>query len=224
MKATSSNGIQMMISKGSATPTDIQGDITTISNAKPAVVTAVGLSVAAGDLVKISGTGETSLDGKTFVVGGTVSATGFTLVGSDTSKEAGPITLTKGKVEVYDASSSGDFVNLCLASLQINNQAPGTVSTATYCSPSASVASRVVDAGTIDIGGWIDPTNAGFIELEAAAEDGAERTLMIKLPGTLGSIVAHGTINSLGFTLPLDGGMGVDTSMALASKPVYLHN
>lgn len=68
-----------------------QVEITDVSKAAPAVITAPGNTAKAGDSVGITGTGFASIDGKVFKVEA-VAGDSVTLADSDTSDEAGAMT------------------------------------------------------------------------------------------------------------------------------------
>lgn len=218
MTASSSKGVTIYLSKGSATPTE--KTITNATAAKPTVLTLSSVSgVVSGDVVKITGTGIAKLDGKYFTVGTVNSGSAtISLVGSDlTGVTIGTIPGT-AKAKHW---ASTDYVSLCLASLAINSDTPGTVSVGTFCDPSASIASVVTQAGTITLGGYIDASDAGYAELLKAETDGLARVLDIHLPGSLGDILAEVTISAVTYDLPIDGGLAFSATAALASKPVH---
>lgn len=219
MAASSSKGITIYLSKGSATPNE--QEITAATAAKPSVLTiADATGIASGDVVKVTGTGISKLDGRYFTVG-TVSTVSDTiqLIGSDLSGITIPSPMrATAKIAHWAA---GDYVSLCLATLGINSEVPGTVSVGTFCDPSASIPSVVTQAGTITLGGFIDASDAGYAELLAAETDGLSRVLDIKLPGSLGDILAEVTISAVVYDLPIDGGLAFSATAALASKPVH---
>jgi hypothetical protein len=219
MAASSSKGITVYLSKGSATAAE--QTISAITAAKPAVLTLASTAgFVKGDVVKIMGTGIPKLDGKIFTVGAVVGAATNTieLVGSDlTGVTIPPLTAT-AKAQHWNAT---DMVTLCLSTLGINAETPGTVSVGTFCDPSASIPSVVTQAGTMTLGGYIDNTDLGYAELLLAEIDNKSRILDIKLPGSLGSIVAEVTIGSVIYDLPIDGGLAFSASAALATKPVH---
>lgn len=209
MAAKSTKGVEIYLSKGTATPTTVT--YTAISKAKPAVVTGTTTGVTDGDVVYVSGTGMTELDGKYFVVANK-GAADFELAGSDTTgATAGG---TGGTIQHY---AMGDLVKLCLSSLAINAEEPSVISTATYCNPSSSVPSQVVSAGTISFGAYVDTASADYLQLLEAEEDGNARVMKIVLPGN-GYLVAPVTVSSLSWDLPIDGAMAVTGSMVLGSK------
>ena len=210
MAAKSSKGIEIYLSKGSSTPTNLT--YTAISKAKPAEVTATTTGLNDGDVVYVTGTGMSSLDGKYFTVANK-SGTDFELAGSDSTRETA--VGTGGTITTY---SQGDLVKLCLSSLTINSDEPSVISTATYCNPSASVASQVVSAGTVNFGAYIDVSSADYLQLLEAVEDGKQRVLRINLPSPEGYLVAPVTVSSMSYDLPIDGAIAVSGSMVLGSK------
>lgn len=209
MAAKSTKGVEIFISKGTATPTNVT--YTAITKAKPAVVTGTTTGLNDGDVVHVAGTGMASLDGKYFTVANK-SATDFELAGSDTSGET--VAGTGGKIEQY---SQGDLIKLCLSSLTINAEEPSVISTATYCNPSASVPSQVVSAGTINFGAYVDTASADYLQLLEAEEDGKARVMRITLPGN-GYLIAPVTVSSMSWDLPIDGAISVSGTMVLGSK------
>ncbi len=217
MAASSSKGVTIYLQKGSATAVDEA--VTAITAAKPSVLTvAATAGFATGDVVKVTGTGIPKLDGKIFTISA-ITSTSVELTGSDLTGVTIPGTISAtAKITHYAMT---DYVNLCLSTLGINAETPGTVSVGTFCDPSASIPSVVTQAGTITFGGYIDTADLGYAELLAAELDGKSRILDIKLPGTLGSIVAEVTISSVVYDLPIDGGLAFTATAALASKPVH---
>jgi hypothetical protein len=217
MKGSSSKGVEIYMSKAEATPLELTP--TSISAAAPAVVSVASTTgVQNGDAVKVSGTDFKELDGKTFVVGNLVADTSFELVGSDTSAS----TATLGASPVLTVYTSADVQKLCLASIAISSDTPGTISTATFCDPTASIPSSVTQAGTIAITGWIDPSCEDYQEILKAEEDGQKRVFYIVLPNGMGTIMAEGTISTIAFDIPIDGALGFSTTLVLSSKPVHL--
>ncbi|MFZ9372062.1 MAG: hypothetical protein ACO25M_09345 [Limnohabitans sp.] len=208
------------MSKGSSSGTAITGG-TSVSNAKPAVLTGTGMTVpAAGDLIIITGSGNAKIDGKPFVVAATPapSATAITLEGLDLTSESGAVTLTGAVVTQFAAA---DLECLCLSSFEINREAPGTISVATFCDPSASVPSVVTQAGTVNIGGFVDISAADFKEVLAAEQDGKNRHFRVSLPGN-GHIVFDGVVSGFAYQIPLDGAQSWTAQITLAGAPRHL--
>ena len=217
MKGSSSKGVEIYMGKAEATPLELTP--TAISAAKPAVASLASTTgVSVGDAVKVSGTDFKELDGKTFVVGTIVDDTSVELVGSDTSSS----TATLGSTPVLTVYAADDVIKLCLASLAITADTPATVSTATFCDPTASIPSAIQQAGSIAITGWIDPTCEDYREILLAEEDAEKRVFYIVLPNDMGVIMCEGTMSAITFDVPIDGALGFSTTLVLSSKPVHL--
>jgi hypothetical protein len=213
MSAATTIGLETYLSKASTT--HVTQVISAITKAAPAVITTTGSLAVAGDIVKITGSGWSQLDGKYFVVGGTVSATSYSLIGSDTALASGTASATtSGKV-----FKKADMVKMCLATVDPATEAAGTTSVGTFCDPSATVPA-VAGAGTLTMTGFVE-TVAYYTELQLATEDSTERVLNIVLPQGLGNIIAPTILSTIGWQLPVDGAIGFTVSGALSSKPVH---
>lgn len=214
MSAYSSAFAKIMMTKAGATPTDLSP--TAITKADPAVVTATVTGVSDGDLVYISGTGFESIDGQYWIVDNIAAGT-FELLGSDSSGETGTFTAATAKAEHYVSS---DLVRLCLSNWSPSVDSPSTVSVATYCQPSASLASAVSTAGTVDFGVYTDPADSGFLELLKAEADRKERVFMISYPTIDGYyMIYRGVVASISEEMPIDGGVGNSGQIILSVKP-----
>jgi hypothetical protein len=222
--ASSTKGTKVCVLKGASTATALTP--TSITKAKPAVVTVAavtGLSV--GDLVSFPATGATgatgisSLDGKSWVIG-SIDATAktFTLAGSDTTTDTGTLAATPS-INAYP--NAANMLCLCLSSITFNPGEASTVSVATFCDPTASIPSQVVEAGTIDIGGYVDITDPGYIELLAAQADGKSRTWRVTLGNNQGYILFDGILSTLSLDIPLDGATAYSGTITLGSA--YRH-
>ena len=188
----STRGLKVFISVGSPAPT--ANPITSITNAKPAVVTPTTIAnFANGDIVKITGTSKDSLDNKYFEVANKAGTT-FELKCSDASKETAAA--TTGNATPYKASETGpDLVPFCIDSFSRERPAGEVISVATFCDPQANVAGEGT-AGTISWGGPIDFCNKGFQEMMKAMEDGSERIVVLKFPNDIGSMVVPIEVNA----------------------------
>lgn len=212
--ASSSKGLKICITKGSATGTETTP--TAISGAKPAVVTATATGVVAGDLIYVSGTGMAAIDGKWWVAAN-ASTTSFELSGSDTTGQ----TFTASGTESALHYAAGDMQCLCLSSFSYSADTPQAVSTATYCDPSSSIPGAAASAGTVDFAGFVDIKDADYQELLIAAEDGKTRGIRIMFPNN-GYLVSALTIAQMTWDLPLDGAIGYSGSGVLATKFKHL--
>jgi len=113
------------------------------------------------------------------------------------------------------------MICLCLSSLTFNMDEAGTISTATYCDPSASIPSAVQSAGSLSFAGFVDIKSVDYAELLLAQDDGIQRIVRIMLPGN-GYLIAPINFSSIGWDLPLDGAIGYTGSGVLASKMRHL--
>ena len=215
MAVTNSKGLKVCITKDGATGTTLTP--TAISKAKPASVTVTN-TLTNGDVVTVSGTGFPELDGKTFVVSG-ASGASFDLLGSDTTSSTGTLGSSPLVTAYADATN---MICLCLASLSVNSDQPGTIDVATFCDPTASIPSGVQAAGTFDFTGYVDTSSSDYPELLKAVEAGDTRQLRILLPGNNGYIVAPVKFSSMTYDLPIDGAVGYSGSGVFSSKPVHL--
>jgi hypothetical protein len=214
MSAKSSKGVIIALSG----PVDTSGSytsatITGISDTAPTIITATN-TAKVGDLVTINGTTAVQLDGKTFVAGPNTSATEIELIGADTTGVTPPSIFT-GTAKVFT-----EFTNLCLNALAINAETPGTVSVGTYCDPTASIPSVVVQAGTLTFGGYVDVTSEDYPALLDATDDGLTRMIRIELPAN-GYIVAPIIVSQITWELPLDGAISFTGTATLGSKPAH---
>jgi hypothetical protein len=215
MAAKSSKGVQICLTGPvENTASSQQATITLISMTKPTVITADNFAKA-GDVVTIAGTGSAVLDGKSFIAGPNTSATEIELIGADTEGVAPP-SVYQGTASVYS-----EVTCLCLNALAINAETPGTVSVATYCDPTASIPSVVVQAGTLTFGGYVDVNAEDYQALLDAEADGLQRLIRIELPAN-GFIVAPITVSQLTWDLPLDGAIAFTGTATLGSKPKHL--
>jgi hypothetical protein len=214
MSAKSSKGVIIALSGPvDATDSFTQVTITDISDSAPTLITATN-TAKVGDLVSIAGTTLKELDGKTFVAGPNTTATAIELIGADTTGVTIPATVA-GTAKVFT-----EFTNLCLNALAINAETPGTVSVGTYCDPTASIPSVVVQAGTLTFGGYVDVTSEDYPALLEATEDGLTRMIRIELPAN-GYIVAPIIVSQITWELPLDGAISFTGTATLGSKPAH---
>ena len=214
MAVTNSKGVQVCITKDGASATTLTP--TAISKAKPASVTVTN-TLKQGDVVLMSGTGFPEIDGKTFIVTNP-SGAAFDLLGSDTTGSTGTLGAAP-KADAFDGTS--DMICLCLASISINSDQPGTIDVATFCDPTASIPSGVQAAGTFDFTGYVDTTSTDYPEILKAVEAQDLRQMRITIPGH-GYVVAPVKFSSLTWDLPIDGAIGFSGSGVFSSKPAHL--
>jgi len=216
MTAKSTKGTQVHLLRGDATPTILTP--TAITEAKPAVVTVASTTgMTDGDIVVMKDTGYDELNEKAFIAG-VVNATTFELMSMDLSGSTGALAATP-KAHTF---TSADAVLLCLSALTMNVNEPGTVSTGTFCDPTTSLPSAVVEAGTLTMTGYVDVTSPDYQELLIAEEDGLERVIRVTLPSN-GYLIAPITISTINWDLPLDGAVGYNCTAVLGSKLKHVY-
>jgi hypothetical protein len=210
MTAKSTSGLQAHITKASVTPNSLT--ISAISSAAPPVCTVSDTSgMTTGDMVYLSSTGFTELDDKWFVTD-VLSGTTFSLLGEDLTASTGSI-----DTPVCDHYDTGDVVLCCLSGLTMNVTEPGTISTGTYCDPTSSIPSSVVEAGTLTLTGFVDVAGSDYQELRNAVDDGESRAIRVTLPSN-GYLYAPMILSSMTWDLPLDGAIGYSASATLGTK------
>lgn len=221
--ATSTKGTKLCVLAKSATGTPLVP--TAISKATPAEVSvAATTGLKAGMLVKFPATGATGatgfaeLDGKVWAVAN-VTGTTFDLVGSDTT--ASTATLA-GTPSITAYQGANDMACICASVIEFNPEDSNTVSVATFCDPTATIPSQVVGAGTVNLEGYVDTNDAGFLELLKASEDGVSRDFRITRGDGTSYYLFSGIVGNITPTLPLDGAEGFSTSITLGSKYRFL--
>lgn len=208
MTAQSTSEVNIYLTTGAATSSAMTAPP---SKAAPSSISASLSGGAGGDVVVIKDTNWNSLD--TVWVADNVGGSDFDALGSDTTGET--TAAVTGKVDHYTES---DLTKLCLASLTINTSDPSTVSVATFCDPTASLASQIQEAGTISFTGYADVNSADYVALYAASKSQDQRYIRINLGDDQGYLVAPVTLSSFTWDLPLDGAVGYSGTMVLGSK------
>lgn len=222
MSVTSTKGLKIWMEKAGVTPKSVVP--TAISKAKPTVITADTAGLADTEICEVTGTDYPEIDDKIFVLdgittgGGAGTATGFNLVGSDTTGSAGTTIGTGAAVKVF---SVGDMVNVCLSSIDISQGTPNSIDISTWCSPGASLPGNPT-AGTITLNGYTDIAHEGYQELLYAEADGKPRMIMFQIPSQ-GYLVGKITIGSIAWTIPIEGSTSYAASatMSVPMKHVF---
>lgn len=220
MTASNSRGVTIKVLKVGAAGVAITP--TGATKAKPSqIATASTATMADGDMVVLpaAATGLNTIDGKSWVVSGMVADTTFDLAGSDTTADTGVFAAGASDIMLY---KNADWQTLCLSSFSLNPGSPSTISTGTFCDPTASVASAVVEAGTIDIAGYIDITANDYKELLAwDLAGGQAREFRIDLPNN-GTLVFKASLAQINWDVPVDGAIAWSGQLTLAGKPRHL--
>ena len=218
--AYSTKGTKVCVLKGSETATLLTP--TAITAAIPAVVTVASVTgLKAGDIVSIApgGTGFADIDGKSWIIGdiNTTNKT-FKLLGSNTNVSGGTLIATP-VISHYPNDTS--MLCICASSITFNPETAANVSVATFCDPTAQIPSQVVGAGTIEMSGYVDITDAAYKELLTAQSDGVARKWRVTLGNSQGYIVFDGVVAGVSHELPLDGAAAFSVTVNLSAA--YRH-
>ena len=184
-----------------------QGDPTAIS-----VTTGDG---ADGDLVVITETNWSSVDKPQIISG--YSTSGFDALGCDSTRETD--TAQAGKVALYTAE---DMTKICPSGFTDNTNTPSAISVATFCDPQASIPGSVVDAGTVELTGYVDACDPSYIALYDSYESQDQRYLRINLGEDQGYLVMPVTALSMNWDIPLEGAVSFTLSMVKGSATRHL--
>lgn len=218
MAIVANTGLKFYMSNGTTTPAKVTA--TGITATKPAVVTCASTAgMKDGMPVTVNAPLMPSIDKQTFIVG-SLSATEFTLVGSDaTADNAG----TAGEFTYYDDTI--DMVPLCLSTVGFTQSTSSPIATPTFCDPSAAVSGPPPTAPQLSLGFYLDASDAGYCALLKAEEDTLQRLFHIVFPGGNGDLIMHGSVNSVIISdLPIEGASGLMAEVTLASKARHRFN
>ena len=218
MAARNTKGAQVCMTRDAATGINETANITAIGATKPASLTGTGFTAAVNSVIEIKDSGNSKIDG-VWIVGAGSTATSIVLAGTDNTGGGTTFDTTNGFAKAY---ADADMVCLCLSEFSISRDSGGSISTATFCDPSASVPSVVVSAGTVSIGGYIDATAPDYQQVVAADVDGKPRDFRVTLPGN-GHLMFRGIINGMSYQVPVDGAQSWSAQISLSSAPRHLY-
>jgi hypothetical protein len=153
--------------------------ITAVTKAAECEITVTN-TASPGDIIRVEGTGFSSLDGKAFEVK-SASLTAV-VIDFDTTAETGTFT-TGGKAYIYDAETG--LVCVCLNSFGVNREAAATITAATFCGTDTLAGQP--GAVTFEFAGFDDPESAGLAELIKAQMDGKPRVMVYVYPASASS-------------------------------------
>jgi len=221
MGAVNTKGTKVCIVSGGATgtPETLTGATPATATANASIDIADTTGYATGDLITLAAnsSGIASLDGKTWAVSVT-SGTELQLLGS---KGAATGTFTAGAPATGWTADNGDFECLCLSGISFSPETPETISTGTYCDPTAQVAGAATGAGTAELTGYANIADSDYQEILAAIADGKTREFRILLPSN-GAIVFPGEFASINWDIPLSGAVGYTVNLTLDSAPKHV--
>lgn len=175
------------------------------SQAKPTAIQVTTADLADGDLAVCSGTTWKSVDAVHII--SNYQSSGFSLLGCDSTREVG--TAKAGTVLAFDGD---DMVKLCPSSWTDTTNTPSTINVGTFCDPTATVAGQAVDAGTMEIGGYVDVCTEDYQALYEAYEFSDQRYLKIYLGENQGYLVAPVVGVSMNWDIPLEGAVAYTIS------------
>ena len=165
---------------------------------KPTKIVATTANGADGDIVVCSNTNWSSVDNVQIV--SDWSNAGFDLLGCDSTRES--VAAKAGNIAHYTAD---DMTKLCPSEFSDNSNTPSTQNVGTFCDPTQTIASPVVDAGTASISGYVDTCDEDYQALYEAFEFKDQRYLRIDLGEAGGYLIMPVTALSMNWELPLDG-------------------
>lgn len=218
MPAISTKGVNVFMQLGAATADALT--VTAISKANPAVVTADNTvaQLAKGDIVTFGNqTGFTELNGKSFIVT-TASPTQVTIA-VDLTAATGTLDTTNVTADGYKLAS--DFVKLCLNQLDIGAASVNDINVGTFCGP-ATISGQPT-LGSLTVGGYVDPADAGYLEVMKAELDGKPRAVVVELPANYGYLMGVVTIGSVSWAVPLEGGIAWTATASQNTQIRYFH-
>ena len=218
MSARITKGAAVCMTKDAATGINETANITAVGTTKPATLTGTGFTAAVNDVIEIKDSGNSKIDG-VWIVGAGSTATSIVLAGTDNTGGGTTFDTTNGTAKAF---AEADMVCLCLSEFTISRDSGGSISTATFCDPSASVPSVVVSAGTVSIGGFIDATAPDYQQVVSADVDAKARDFRVTLPGN-GHLMFRGIINGMSYQVPVNGAQSWTAQISLSSAPRHLY-
>lgn len=182
-------------------------------------------TLSVGDIVVVEGSGWSSLDGRAGEVS-VASGTSVT-VKLDTSGEVAAF----GAAAKATLIASADWVEACLAGLDIDSGTADSIAVGTFCDAGAAIAGAGTN-GTVNISGFVDPNDAGYQELLKASEDGVPRNFKLVLPkaanpaasGSNGGTMyfTNATVGSISQSFQTGQAASFTGSLVLGAKPLFV--
>lgn len=135
-------------------------------------------TLAAGDVVQVTGSGWSSLDGKFGVVAAAPAPTATSVtVNIDTSAE----TVAFGANALANLLGPNSWLEACVAGFDIAGGAADSISVGTFCNSSAALAGAPA-AANVTLTGFVDVNSTGYMELIKASDDGLPRQFKFIMP------------------------------------------
>lgn len=178
-------------------------------------------TAAIGDIVVVTGSGWPSLDGKP---GKVSAATATTLtVDIDTSAEATTAS-AEAEATIYEPDS---WVEDCVSGLDIAGGAADSVSVGTFCDSSAALAGAP-GASTATLTGFVDYSDPGFQEMQAAVDDGLPRLFRFTMPqaanpsGNAPVMYFNGTMSAIDESYQTGAAASFTAPVTLSARPTVI--
>jgi hypothetical protein len=212
---------QLYLSPASYTPADAtnQQAVTSITAAKPAIVTATNTitDLADGDLALFAGTGASDLDGKAWRVAAvdTVAKT-FELVESDRTGAT-----AVGAAGTFEPYGDGNLIHACEANVTVTGQAPDSISLDDMCGTMTVLGDAKPD--TFSFTGWVDNADAGFRNLIRASKENpkTKRVLLIDYGPDVGYVIGPAEIGETTVTAAVGAGLQYSGSGVFTAPPTF---
>ena len=207
MTAHSTRDVTFWLTTGAGTTSDISA--LTQGNPTGFTSTITG-TPATGDVVVVSGTNWKRANGA-FILDGYSAGSGK-LLGSNTTYESS--TGGTGTLVHYDDDA---MTLLCPSEITDNSNTPSTINAGTFCQPDQTIASPVVDSGSVELSGYVDICDADYQALYEAYEAQDQRYLKIDLGAAGGYLIMPVTALSMNWSIPLEGAVGYTISFVKGS-------
>lgn len=190
-------------------------EITGISKADPAVVTSAAHGNVTADVVRltIDSGSMYELDGKLFVVDNEASGT-YELAGTDTTDYT---TFAAGSP--YDYAQRVTFSNFCeLTGVNQQDAGADTIEVSTICSDAKEFEQGLSDSGTLTLDFNWAGNETVQAALSAAKLSGDQTAFKIVFPGTGGTVVMIGTVQSMSIQGSVNGVWTASAQIKLSGR------
>lgn len=186
--------------------------LTAVTQGSPTGITSsISGTPATGDVIVASGTGWKSTDGVGIL--------------SDYAAGAGKMLGSNSTYETTSAATTGSLLHfdenemtkLCPSEITDNSNTPSTINVGTFCTPDQTIASPVVDAGSIELSGYVDICDQDYQALYECYEAKDQRYMRINLGAAGGYLVMPVVALSMNWSIPLEGAVGYTISFAKGS-------
>lgn len=211
MARIASTKTQVMFGDGTAA---VSQAITAATKAKPCVLTVASIvGIVAGDLVRVTGTGFKSLDGRVFPVL-TAAASSITLAGSDTVGEAATLTAATAKADSYKKTAC------CFATFSRTSPAAAQIDVTAMCDSVRKKVPGITDVGTFRFDGFYDSVDAGYQALLKFWLANENRAMVI-VPQDASMLSFWGSVTAMTETFGVDAAVTFSGEGIVADAVTY---